>query len=118
MHAQAVAIKDGVSSAVQTLKYTIKAETVVPIANGDKVVIYNPGSGLAMSADSVSTYYRGRQAVTVENGQISGGVAADLIWDVAVDAEGNYAFSNGGYKISIDDSNNSLPLNDKTTPGK
>ena len=58
---KAVAIKDGVSSAVQTLKYTIKAETVVPIANGDKVVIYNPGSGLAMSADSVSTYYRGRQ---------------------------------------------------------
>ena len=115
---KAVAIKDDVSSAVQTLTYTIMAESEAPIANGDKVVIYNPGSGLAMSANSVSTYYRAAKAINVENGQISGSVAADLIWDVAVDADGNYTFSNGDDKISINDTNNSLPLNDKNDTWK
>lgn len=115
---KAVAIKDDVSSAVQTLTYTIKAESEAPIANGDKVVIYNPGSGLAMSANSVSTYYRAAKAINVENGQISGSVVDDLIWDVAVDADGNYTFSNGDDKISINDTNNSLPLNDKNDTWK
>lgn len=115
---KAVAIKDDVSSAVQTLTYTIMAESEAPIANGDKVVIYNPGSGLAMSANSVSTYYRAAKAINVENGQISGSVVDDLIWDVAVDADGNYTFSNGDDKISINDTNNSLPLNDKNDTWK
>lgn len=115
---KAIAEKDGVSSAVQTLTYTIKAAAAAPIADGDRVVIYNPGSGLAMSANSVSTYYRAAKAINVENGQISGSVVADLIWDVAVDADGNYTFSNGDDKISINDTNNSLPLNDKNDTWK
>ena len=115
---KAIAEKDGVSSAVQTLTYTIKAAAAAPIADGDRVVIYNPGSGLAMSANSVSTYYRAAKAINVENGQISGSVVADLIWDVAVDADGNYTFSNGDNKISINDTNNSLPLNDKNDTWK
>lgn len=115
---KAIAEKDGVSSAVQTLTYTIKAAAAAPIADGDRVVIYNPVSGLAMSANSVSTYYRAAKAINVENGQISGSVVADLIWDVAVDADGNYTFSNGDNKISINDTNNSLPLNDKNDTWK
>ena len=115
---KAIAEKDGVSSAVQTLTYTIKAAAAAPIADGDRVIIYNPGSGLAMSANSVSTYYRAAKAINVENGQISGSVVDDLIWDVAVDADGNYTFSNGDDKISINDTNNSLPLNDKNDTWK
>ena len=37
---KAVAVLGGVSSAVQTLEYTVKAESTAPIADGDQVVIY------------------------------------------------------------------------------
>ena len=113
---KAVAVLEGVSSAVQTLQYTIEEDqpaTEAPIEDGDQVVIYNPGSGMAMSADAVATYYRAGKSVTVSNGEIEGPIAEDLIWEVTENADGTFIFSNNGDNISINDNNNSLPLNDK-----
>ena len=80
-----------------------------PIADGDQVVIYNPASGMALSADAVARFYRAGKSFDPTN---VADAAADLIWDVSVDADGNYLFSNNGDRLSVNDSNNSLPLND------
>ena len=81
-----------------------------PIAHGDQVVIYNPGSGKALSAEAAGTYYRAGKEFNPETDVNN--LTGDLVWDVSVDAEGNYLFSNNGNKLSVNASNNSLPLNE------
>ena len=81
-----------------------------PIADGDQVVIYNPGSGMALSAEAVGTYYRAGVAFDPETDVDH--LTGDLVWDVSVDAEGNYIFSNNGNKLSVNETNNSLPLDE------
>ena len=81
-----------------------------PIAHGDQVVIYNPDSGMALSAETKANYYRAGVAFNPETDVDK--LTSDLVWDVSVDAEGNYLFSNNGNKLSVNDSNNSLPLNE------
>ena len=83
---------------------------VGPIAHGDQVVIYNPDSGMALSAETKANYYRAGVAFHPETDVDK--LTSDLVWDVSVDAEGNYLFSNNGNKLSVNDSNNSLPLNE------
>lgn len=81
-----------------------------PIVGGDHVVIYNPGSGMALSANAKGTYYRAGVAfdpVTSVNS-----LTGDLVWDVSVNADGNYLFSNNGQKLSVNANNNSLPLDE------
>lgn len=81
-----------------------------PIAHGDQVVIYNPDSGMALSAEAKANYYRAGVAFNPDTDVDK--LTSDLVWDVSVDAEGNYLFSNNGNKLSVNDSNNSLPLNE------
>ncbi len=81
------------------------------LANGDKVVIYNPSSGMAMSSEATGTYYRAGVAVT-PNADGTVNAASALIWDVTVNADGTYTFSHNGDKLSMNDSKNSLPLNE------
>ena len=81
-----------------------------PIAHGDQVVIYNPGSGMALSAEAAGTYYRAGKEFNPETDVNN--LTGDLVWDVSVDTEGNYLFSNNGNKLSVNASNNSLPLNE------
>ena len=81
-----------------------------PIVGGDQVVIYNPGSGMALSANATGTYYRAGVAfdpVTSVNS-----LTGDLVWDVSVNTDGNYLFSNNGQKLSVNANNNSLPLDE------
>ena len=77
-----------------------------------KYVIYNPGSGKAMSADATGTYYRAGKSVTVTDGKVSN-PAADLIWNVS-SADGIYTITTAsGSKLSMNDEKNSLPLDEK-----
>ena len=78
------------------------------IADGDRVVIYNPGSGKALSAETVADYYRAGKDFDPATGKAT----SDLVWDVTVDANGNYIFSNNGNKLSVNADRNSLPLNE------
>ncbi len=78
------------------------------IADGDRVVIYNPGSGKALSAETVADYYRAGKDFDPATGKAT----SDLVWDVTVDANGNYIFSNNGDKLSVNADRNSLPLNE------
>ena len=77
-----------------------------------KYVIYNPGSGKAMSADAIGTYYRAGKDVTVENGKVAA-PAEDLIWTVSSE-NGVYTITTAsGSKLSMNDEKNSLPLDEK-----
>ena len=96
-------------SAEATFTYTVKAE-VAPIADG-QYVIYNPGSGKAMSADATGTYYRAGKDVTVENGKIAA-PAEDLIWTVKSE-NGVYTITTAdGKKLSMNADYASLPLDE------
>lgn len=98
----------------------------VPINTGDKVVIYNPANKKALSVNAVGTYYRAGVDMTLNSAGGFDSVTSDVIWDVTVNSDGIYTFSNGGQKLSVNASNNSLPLDEvnanwtvspATTPG-
>ena len=102
------------------------AEKAGPINSGDKVVIYNPANKKALSVNAVGTYYRAGVDMTLNSAGGFDSVKSDVIWDVAVNSDGTYTFSNGGQKLSVNASNNSLPLDEvnanwtvspATTPG-
>ena len=77
-----------------------------------KYVIYNPGSGKAMSTDATGTYYRAGKSVTVTDGKVSN-PSADLIWNVSSE-NGVYTITTAsGSKLSMNDEKNSLPLDEK-----
>ena len=76
-----------------------------------KYVIYNPGSGKAMSADATGTYYRVGKDVTVTNGKVTD-PAEDLIWTVTSE-NGVYTITTSdGKKLSMNADRNSLPLDE------
>ncbi len=76
-----------------------------------KYVIYNPGSGKAMSADATGTYYRAGKDVTVTNGKVTD-PAEDLIWTVTSE-NGVYTITTAdGKKLSMNADRNSLPLDE------
>ena len=76
-----------------------------------KYVIYNPGSGKAMSADATGTYYRAGKDVTVTNGKVTD-PAEDLIWTVTSE-NGVYTITTSdGKKLSMNADYNSLPLDE------
>ena len=80
------------------------------IKNG-KYVIYNPGSGKAMSADATGTYYRVGKPITVTNGKVTD-PAEDLIWTVTSE-NGVYTITTSdGKKLSMNADRNSLPLDE------
>ena len=76
-----------------------------------KYVIYNPGSGKAMSANATGTYYRAGKDVTVTNGKVTD-PAEDLIWTVTSE-NGVYTITTSdGKKLSMNADRNSLPLDE------
>ena len=80
------------------------------IKNG-KYVIYNPGSGKAMSANATGTYYRAGKPITVTNGKVTD-PAEDLIWTVTSE-NGVYTITTSdGKKLSMNADRNSLPLDE------
>ena len=88
-----------------------------PLVPDGKYVIYNPGSGKAMSADATGTYYRAGKDVTVENGKVAD-PAEDLIWNVSSE-NGVYTITTAdGSKLSMNDEKNSLPLDAANTTWK
>lgn len=114
---KAIAEKDGVSSAVQTLTYTIKAAAAAPIADGDRVIIYNPANKKVMSSETKSDYYRVAENMEITESTDLTAIGDALIWDVSVDSDGNYTFSNNGNKLSAG-TRSSLPLNDQNDTWK
>ena len=109
----------GVYNGTLQLRTTLESEIEVlgatpegPINSGDKVVIYNPANSKALSVNAVGTYYRaGVDMTLISEGGIDS-VTSDVIWDVTVNGDGTYTFSNGGKKLSVNANNNSLPLNE------
>ena len=74
-------------------------------------IIYNPNSGKAMSSNATGTYYRAGTDVTVENGKVLN-PTRDLVWTVKSE-NGVYTItSSDGQKLSVNATNNSLPLDD------
>ena len=82
-----------------------------PLVADGKYVIYNPGSGKAMSANATGTYYRAGKDVTVTNGKVTD-PAEDLIWTVTSE-NGVYTITTAdGKKLSMNADRNSLPLDE------
>ena len=104
------ATKDGMAdSAEVTFAYTVKAEA--PLIADGQYVIYNPGSGKAMSANATGTYYRAGKDVTLTNGKVAD-PSADLIWTVTFE-NGVYTIATtDGKKLSMNADRNSLPLDE------
>ena len=96
-------------SAEATFTYTVKAEA--PLIADGQYVIYNPGSGKAMSANATGTYYRAGKDVTLTNGKVAD-PSADLIWTVTSE-NGVYTIATAdGKKLSMNADRNSLPLDE------
>jgi hypothetical protein len=89
-------------------------ELTTELKDGDKVVIYNPAAGKAMSNEAVSTNYRAGKAITPEDGKVIN-PAADLVWNVTV-VEGGIELTDAeGHKLSIQEGKNNLPLDAEET---
>ena len=97
---KAVAVLGGVSSAVQTLEYTVKSESTAPIADGDQVVIYAPSNNMALSATVKNDYYPIGVEVAVEGDTLTG-YGATEVWTVGGE-DGAWTFtSNSGKTLSM-----------------
>ena len=78
------------------------------LGDGDKVVIYNPDSGMAMSSEA-DGYYRAGVEVTPENGILTDPDPA-LVWEVSHgDNRGLVLTGSDGGVLSIQEGYNSLP---------
>ena len=92
-----------------------KSGIVTSVSDGDRVVVFNPANGKALSTEYTGFYNKGTD-VTLTNGKLSGYTKAD-IWTVGVNADGSYTFSTAdGKKLSMDEKYSSTPL-DKTHTG-
>ena len=118
---KAVAVLEGVYSAVQTLVYTVKAdqpeptpepEPEKPIADGDRVVIYAPAYNKALSSEKTGFYNVGTDIEIAADGTVSGYSSSD-IWTVKENADGTYSFSQDGQNIGLADSYASMNLGEK-----
>lgn len=113
---KAAAILEGVYSAVQTLQYTVSGSgepgDTAPIADGERVVIYAPAYGKALSAEYNGYYNKGTDVTEESDGTLSGYTDAD-VWTVAENEDGTYSFSYNGQNIGMGDSFSSMPLGEK-----
>jgi len=113
---KAAAVLEGVYSAVQTLQYTVSGSgepgDTAPIADGERVVIYAPAYGKALSAEYNGYYNKGTDVMEESDGTLSGYTDAD-VWTVAENEDGTYSFSYNGQNIGMGDSFSSMPLGEK-----
>ena len=107
---KAVAVKDGVSSAVQSIDYTIQSDepAAAPIAGGDQVVIYNPVYKKALSSEKTGFYNVGTD-ITVSEGTVSGYGEND-VWTVVANADGTFSFQQDGKNIGLAENHSSMDL--------
>src|SRR5699024_5239181 len=83
-----------------------------PIADGDKVVIYAPAYGKALSS-TYNGFYNNGVDVKEESGQLTGYTDAE-IWTVIDNGDGSFSFAApDGRKIGMGDSFSSMPLGEK-----
>lgn len=108
---KAIAVKDGVTSEVQTIRYTIRAESEPPIANGDKVVIYNPEYKKALSSEKVNptSFYNKGVDVELINGVLTGYTTTE-VWTVVDNKDGTFSFQQNGQNIGLADEHASMDL--------
>ena len=86
-------------------------ESEGPIADGDRVVIWNPANGKALSS-TYSGFYNNGVDVTEDGGTLSGFTAAE-VWTVGVNEDGTYTFSTaGGKKLAMGAEFASMPLDE------
>ncbi len=88
---------------------SITAEKVDSIADGDKVIIYYPDGGLAVSGTADGTKLLGVEA-TVSGDKLTSADAA--VMEVKVDANGYYSFLIDGKYLTSGETGNSLTLAD------
>ena len=106
---KAVAVLGGVSSAVQTLEYTVKAESTAPIADGDQVVIYAPAYDKALSSEKTGFYNVGTDISVGADGAVTG-YSDDDVWTVVANDDGTYSFQQDGQSIGLADRYASMDL--------
>ena len=92
---------------------TDSAAANAPLANGDKVVIYNKANMKALSTEYNGFYNLGVD-VNLENG-IMGGITRAIIWTVSVNSDGTFSFTplDGTEKLAIGASHTSMPLGEQ-----
>ena len=80
------------------------------IQNGDKVVIFNPANGKALSTDYAGGFYNQATDVTLTEGKLTGYTDADL-WTITKNTDGTYTIATAdGKKLSMDTGYTSTPL--------
>ena len=77
---------------------------VSALKDGDKVIIYNAGNGMAVS-NVMAGYYVAGVAVAPAEGKIAT-TDATVVWTVKANADGTYSFVNGETVLSADASGN------------
>ena len=91
--------------------YKLDEEPEGPIADGDRVVIWNPANGKALSS-TYSGFYNNGVDVTEDGGTLSGFTAAE-VWTVGVNEDGTYTFSTAeGKKLAMGAEFASMPLDE------
>lgn len=121
---KAIAVKDGVSSNMLTLRYTVSdggqpsedpgetefAAEVTELETGDNVAIYMPSNGLIITDTASGSRLAGAEAVVEEGSGLA--VTADTVsFTVRKDGDGNLAFiSADGRYLTSGETGNSLTL--------
>ena len=82
-----------------------------PIYHGEKVVIYNPAYGKALSG-TYNGFYNNGTDVSVADGIVRGFTAAE-VWTVIDNGDGTWSFSYNGQNIGMGDQFSSMPLGEK-----
>ena len=82
-----------------------------PIADGDRVVIYNPAYGKALSATYSGHYNNGTDVTVGSDGTLSGYSASD-VWTVIDNGDGTWSFSYEEQNLGMGDSFTSMPLDE------
>lgn len=82
-----------------------------PIADGDRVVIYNPAYGKALSATYSGFYNNGTDVTVGGDGTLSGYSASD-VWTVIDNGDGTWSFSYEEQNLGMGDSFTSMPLDE------
>ena len=81
------------------------------LKDGDQVIVYNPGSGMALS-QAYNGFYNTGVALKWEDDQLTGYEDTE-VWTIGVNEDGSYTFSTAdGKKFAMGDSFSSTPLDE------
>lgn len=78
---------------------------------GDRVVIHNTANNKALDACGTNGYYNAGVDIVPADGVLSG-VSENIVWDVTVNEDGTYRFSQNGKYISMGEKYSSTPYDD------